>query len=59
MADQDRYSRKELAAIFGRTPRTIDRWWKSGRIPRPKKLVRERYWDREQVEQAKQMLIGQ
>jgi DNA-binding transcriptional MerR regulator len=59
MADQDRYNKKELAAMFGKTVRTIDRWWKSGRIPKPKKIVGQRYWDREQVEKAKEMVVGQ
>lgn len=56
MADQDRYSRQDLAEMFRRTVRTIDNWRKCGLIPPAKRVVREPYWTGEQVEETRSNL---
>ena len=32
--------------------RTLSRWVSAGLLPKPKRLGRQRYWDREEVRQA-------
>ena len=56
MADQDRYSKKQLAVEFEVTTRTIDNWRKRGWVPKPYRQVRELRWDKKQVEQIRKTL---
>lgn len=56
MADQDRYSREDMAAMFRRTVRTIDNWRRLGLIPPANRIVREPYWTGEQVEETRRNL---
>jgi len=58
MADQYRYNKQDLAEIFRRTKRTIDKWRKIGLIPEPNRILREPYWTAEQLEQAWANLNG-
>jgi DNA-binding transcriptional MerR regulator len=58
MADQYRYTARDLAEIFRRTERTIRNWRKRGLVPEPHRVLQEPYWTAEQVEQARQNLNG-
>jgi len=50
-----RMNRKTMAAKFGVTIRTIDRWRKAGVIPEPKKTPGGRYyWIVKQVDKPRQ-----
>lgn len=50
---QERYSQDDLAAMFGRTTRTIYIWRQRGIVPPPHRIFREPYWTPEQVESIK------
>jgi hypothetical protein len=49
MTQEQRYSQDDLAAIFGRTTRTIYAWRQRGIVPPPHRIFREPYWTEAQV----------
>jgi hypothetical protein len=53
MADQDRYSRQDLAEMFRRCTSTIDKWRKRGLVPKPHRTLREPWWTDKQVEEIR------
>lgn len=53
MADQDRYSRQDLADMFRRCISTIDKWRKRGIVPEPNRTIREPWWTDSQVDEIR------
>jgi DNA-binding transcriptional MerR regulator len=46
------YTAKTLIEDLEISRRTLSRWVAAGLLPKPKRLGRQRYWDREEVRQA-------
>ncbi len=51
--NENRYSQDDLAALFGRTVRTIYAWRQRGIVPPPHRIFREPYWTEAQVARIK------